>query len=154
MWEVIVKGLFLTRNYTAPCYWVASPSSWTNTYGIVVDYFALSISTASSSARILAFEVETGLWRSAFGARDAFRSTFWWYSQIAWLTSAYWGVADWSTCTMRATWRWIARLFDNIWRCWRNYTMHRKNGWLKVLTQFLQSETKLLLITGIGRQDP
>ena len=158
----------LTGYYVTARYCISSPSGRTDTYGIVVDDAALSVSATSTGTRILTFKVDASLRRRAFRVRCTLGSAFGRNAQVARLTRTNWCISDWTTNTMRTTRRWVTWFFNNWWcrRYW-NWSWFQTNRLSIKCPQCTKSmrisffncsddsnSNQCLLKTGIGRQDP
>jgi hypothetical protein len=112
------SGIMLTRNNVTTSKRITSPSRRTHANRVVINYTALSISTTGSRTGILTFEVDTRLRRCALWAWHTFRSTFWWYTKVAWLTRTDRSIADLTALTIWTARCWYARSFYFTWRCY------------------------------------
>lgn len=80
----------------------------------MIDDLTFCVQTARSRAWITAFLMDTGQTLFAFGADNTFWSTAWRGTNVTRLTRASWTIGNYATHTVRAAWRWFARILWNI----------------------------------------
>lgn len=80
-------------------------------YGVVVDYLATTVYSASAGARINTLLVQAGSIQWTFCTANTFRSASWGAADVAGNTRAYRLTIYFSTLTVRATRWWIAWIF-------------------------------------------